>query len=278
MARIRSVKPELRSDDLVASWPFEVRYFWVLFWGYLDDYGRGLDLPKTIAGDCFPLDERIMPATVDRWLNLMTRGLDDAQPGPVCRYRIGSTAYVHCVNWPRHQKPNRPTPSRLPRCPIHDKPTESFTESPYGSARDSLTESPHGDSRDRAAEQQSRGAVEQQQPGGEPPPAAAVRLLLEALEAETPTRAEAEAIAARIQRDRRPKNLTGLLRTIAAAGELPELLAGIRDTAERAAVAADIAEARHGPVCPHGQPGGLRLHRTTAEPLCPQCRAERRSA
>ena len=56
MARIRSVKPELRESKLVGSWPMEVRYFWVLFWGYLDDFGRGLDLPKRIAGDCFPLD------------------------------------------------------------------------------------------------------------------------------------------------------------------------------------------------------------------------------
>jgi predicted GIY-YIG superfamily endonuclease len=30
MARIRSVKPELRVSEVVASWPREVRYFWVL--------------------------------------------------------------------------------------------------------------------------------------------------------------------------------------------------------------------------------------------------------
>jgi len=54
MARIRSVKPALRTSRVVAMWPFEVRYFWVLLWGYLDDLGRGLDIPKTIAGDCFP--------------------------------------------------------------------------------------------------------------------------------------------------------------------------------------------------------------------------------
>ena len=56
MARIRSVKPGLRTSEVVASWPFEVRYFWVLLWGYLDDLGRSLDIPKSIAGDCFPLE------------------------------------------------------------------------------------------------------------------------------------------------------------------------------------------------------------------------------
>jgi hypothetical protein len=273
MARIRSVKPELRTSQLVASWPFEVRYFWVLLWGYLDDRGRGLDLPKTIAGDCFPLDEKITGKTIDGWLTLMTSNVD-GEPGPMCRYTVGGKTYIHAVNWSEHQRPNRPTPSRLPRCPLHDGLTDPDSE-PFTNP---LTESPRGDSRGRAAEQQSRGAGEQQQPRGEPPPAAAaVRLLLEALEPETPTRAEAEAIAARIQRDRRPKNLTGLLRTIAAAGELPALLADVRAQAERAAVAADIADARNDPDCPHGQPGGLRLHRTTGQPLCPQCRAERRT-
>ena len=40
MARIRSVKPALRTSRVVASWPWPVRYFWVLLWGYLDDHGR----------------------------------------------------------------------------------------------------------------------------------------------------------------------------------------------------------------------------------------------
>ena len=43
MARIRSIKPELRTSLTVATWPREARYFWVLLWGYLDDHGYGLD-------------------------------------------------------------------------------------------------------------------------------------------------------------------------------------------------------------------------------------------
>src|SRR5690349_5736107 len=68
MARIRSIKPELRTSDLVASWPFEMRYFFVLLWGYLDDRGRGIDAPKRIAGDCFPHDEKITSGRIDDWL------------------------------------------------------------------------------------------------------------------------------------------------------------------------------------------------------------------
>jgi hypothetical protein len=133
MARIRSVKPELRTSLTVANWPLEVRYFFVLLWGYLDDHGRGLDIPKLIAGDCFPYDDLATAEQIDKWLDLM------AEPdGPVCRYAVGGRRYLHCVNWSEHQKPNRPTPSKLPQCPLHEGLRESLTES--------RSESPHGDS------------------------------------------------------------------------------------------------------------------------------------
>ena len=127
MARIRTVKPQLRTSEIVASWPREVRYFFVLLWGYLDDEGRGLDVPKGIAGDCFPRDEDVTTAKVDRWLTLMTKPLD-GDDAPLCRYQVTGRRYLHCPNWSRHQKVNRPTPSRIPPCPIHDKPTEPLTE------------------------------------------------------------------------------------------------------------------------------------------------------
>lgn len=149
MARIRSIKPELRTSDLVASWPFEMRYFFVLLWGYLDDKGRGLDVPKTIAGDCFPHDEKITPSKVDKWLDRMRIG-SHGKEGPICRYEVDGRRYLHCRNWGEHQKPNRPTPSRLPRCPIHEP----------------LTEDPLSDSVPGAGEQGSRGEEERGSGGG----------------------------------------------------------------------------------------------------------------
>lgn len=155
MARIRSVKPELRTSRTVARWPFEVRYFFVLLWGYLDDKGRGIDAPKTIAGDCFPYDDEVTPQVVDNWLDVMRAGASDEKFGPVCRYEVSGQQYIHCVNWPEHQKPNRPTPSRLPACPTHDTLTEPLTESP-------LSDSVPGGG--------SRGAGEQGRGESNPPP------------------------------------------------------------------------------------------------------------
>lgn len=276
MARIRSVKPELRTSQLVASWPVEVRYFWVLFWGYLDDYGRGIDSPKTIAGDCFPWDEKISARTVNGWLALMTHKVD-GEPGPVCRYAVDGKRYVHAVNWKEHQKPNRPTASRIPQCPTHERLTEPITEDDS----DEFTEPLHVG----AAAGSSRGAGQQRQerrePRTEPPPkaaAAAEKLIIEALADDGCSADEARSIATWLDRERKPRNLAGLVHTVAAAGELPELLARVRRQAERAAVAAALVDAKDGPPCPHGQPGGQTPHPSTGLPLCPVCRTESRGA
>jgi hypothetical protein len=76
-----------------------VRYFWVLLWGYVDDYGRGKDNPKLIKADCFPLDEHITSEVIDGWLWL----LSDA--GVVIRYEVDGVQYLAVKNWAEHQKP-----------------------------------------------------------------------------------------------------------------------------------------------------------------------------
>lgn len=131
MARIRSVKPDLRTSQVVASWPYDVRYAWVLLWGYLDDYGRGLDVPKGIAGDCFPHDDEVTPKKMDAWLTKMTVGVN-GRGGPLCRYEVGGVRYLHCVNWSEHQRVQRPTPSKNPPCPLHES---SGSDSRNGSGK-----------------------------------------------------------------------------------------------------------------------------------------------
>lgn len=111
MARIRSIKPELRTSITVSRWPMEVRYFFVLLWGYLDDYGRGVDDGLLIASDCFPRDRHITAETVDEWLDAM----EDS--GPVHRYEVDGKTFLHCPSWGEHQKPQHPGKVNLPPCP-----------------------------------------------------------------------------------------------------------------------------------------------------------------
>lgn len=119
MARIRSVKPELRRDLTVAEWPRDCRYAWVLLWGYLDDHGRGLDDLRLLVSDLFPLDRDITERRLDGWLNRMTA---DSIHGtaPLCRYEVDGRRFLHAPKWRKSQRVSHPQDSQIPPCPRHD--------------------------------------------------------------------------------------------------------------------------------------------------------------
>jgi hypothetical protein len=262
MARIRSVKPELRDSRVVASWPVEVRYFWVLVWGYLDDYGRGLDMPKKIAGDCFPHEEDPWGASdIDKWLTLMGQEFE-GRPGPICRYVVAGTPYVHATNWNDHQHPNRPTPSRIPPCPFH------------ASLRESHSEPLDENSVPGAAEQGNLTAGEQRQAAHEPrmehSTPAQRRIVTDVTDA---TDAEADAVVALVQRESKPTKMGGFLNHLKTEGELSEWLDRVRADRLKAETAARLRVARDGPECEHRLPGGREVHPENGLPRCPLCRA-----
>lgn len=102
------LKHDLRTSEKVASWPIDLRYFWVLLWGYLDDHGKGKDNPLLIKSDCFPLDVQITGETIDGWLWVL------ADNWVVARYSAAGQDFLQAVNWKEHQKPPHPTPDVLP--------------------------------------------------------------------------------------------------------------------------------------------------------------------
>lgn len=111
MARIRSVKPELRTSLTASQWPREVRYFWVLLWGYLDDHGYGIDEPRLIKPDCFPLDDDISVGDIDKWLDII------AGYRSLCRFRAqDGRRYLHAPKWADHQRPQHPAVPKYPVC------------------------------------------------------------------------------------------------------------------------------------------------------------------
>lgn len=121
MARIRTIKPELRRSLTVASWPRQVRYAWVLLFGYLDDYGRGLDDLRLLKADLFPLDRDVTEKKLDDWLNLIAGTKDEDDLPTLCRYEARGQRLLHAPKWRRHQKISHPTDSRIPPCPVHDE-------------------------------------------------------------------------------------------------------------------------------------------------------------
>jgi hypothetical protein len=118
MARIRSIKPEFRTSQTVTQWPREVRLFWALLWGYLDDHGYGLDDPKLIKADCFPVDDDLTAADIDKWLDLIAGTVvAEFDPPPLCRYEFNGRRFLHAVKWAEHQRPQHPAIPKFPPCP-----------------------------------------------------------------------------------------------------------------------------------------------------------------
>lgn len=122
MARIRSIKPELRKSLTAAAWPREVRYTWVLLWGYLDDFGRGRDDIRLLVADLFPLDRDVTERKLDNWLNLMCEKPqhDPEAPPALCRYEARGQRWLHAVKWSSHQRVSHPYDSGIPHCPVHE--------------------------------------------------------------------------------------------------------------------------------------------------------------
>ena len=119
MARIRTIKPALYSSLTVTSWPIPVRWTFVGLFTYMDDAGRGIDEPRLIKAELYPLDDAMTAKKVEDHL------ADLAKAGPLCRYEVAGQRYVHFKSWREHQRINRPTPSKYPACPIHDAGSEA---------------------------------------------------------------------------------------------------------------------------------------------------------
>jgi hypothetical protein len=108
------VSPGLRTSETAAQWDREARYTWVLLWGYLDDYGRGVNNAKVIAADCYPLDDDVTTQMMKDWLRLYETA------GSTCHYEFEGKQYLHVLNWSDHQKPQHPSKPRIVPCPEHE--------------------------------------------------------------------------------------------------------------------------------------------------------------
>lgn len=131
MARIRSIKPEIRTSEKVCTWPIEVRYFWVLLWGYVNDHGKGVDNARLIKADAYPLDDDITAATVEGYLSTL------ADDGVIVRYEAAGKRLLAVKNWEEHQRPSHRAKD------IYPDPPETLPQS-SGDPPESLPGGAHG--------------------------------------------------------------------------------------------------------------------------------------
>jgi hypothetical protein len=159
MARIRSVSPALRTSETAAAWPLPTRYAWVLLWGYLDDYGRGVDNARVIAADCFPLDDEITGAVMGEWLAMY------AKAGSICRYEHDGKRLLHALNWSDHQKPQHPSKARIAPCREHEAGAFSTWSKAREEEHRKVSGSPHEDLVTASPTSRGGGGVEKETRG-----------------------------------------------------------------------------------------------------------------
>lgn len=111
MARIRTVKPAFFRDLKVAQLSPEARLTFIGLWTYVDDEGRGLDEPRLLKADLWPLDEQVTLKVLEGHLQDLVR------LGMLVRYETSGKKVLSVVNWAKHQRINRPQPSELPAPP-----------------------------------------------------------------------------------------------------------------------------------------------------------------
>lgn len=116
MARIRTIKPALFTSRTVSTYSDPLFRTFAGLFCYVDDKGRGEDDSELIKAEVAPRIKKKTPKVIESHLCELAAGNDP----PLCRYVVDGVPYLHLVNFLDHQRVNRPTPSRIPPCPLHE--------------------------------------------------------------------------------------------------------------------------------------------------------------
>jgi hypothetical protein len=138
MARIRTVKPEFWSDERMSSVSLEARLLFLGLLNLADDEGRLRGHPSLIRGALFPYDD-IKATQVAGWLAQLERA------GRVQPYQVDGESYLWVRNFAKHQRIDRPTPSKLPAPPEKSESTRRVLDEPSPSPRDELLRNREGE-------------------------------------------------------------------------------------------------------------------------------------
>lgn len=107
MARIRSIKPSIWTDERFIGLSRDARLLCIGMISHADDEGRLLATAARLSGDIFPADE-IRPGAILGW-----RG-EIEQCGLIEIYTVRGVEYARFPRWGKHQRISKPQPSVLP--------------------------------------------------------------------------------------------------------------------------------------------------------------------
>jgi hypothetical protein len=138
MARIRTLKPEFWSDEKLSECSLSARLLFIGLISFADDEGRLECSPARLRMQIFPCGS-VKPQQLTEWLVALT------ERSLIRRYVVDKREYIDIPNFKKHQKINRPTPSKLPAAPC------GITEdsmSPHGALTHGLDPDPDWNGRD----------------------------------------------------------------------------------------------------------------------------------
>lgn len=105
MARIRTVKPEYWTDEVIVQLPFQARLLFIGIWNFADDHGAVEENPDRLRMQIFPAEPTLNTAEIIDLLvaaNLLERFIDDE-----------GNRVIQVRNWHKHQKVDNPAKSRI---------------------------------------------------------------------------------------------------------------------------------------------------------------------
>jgi hypothetical protein len=116
MARIRTIKPEFWEDDVIGCLSREERLLFIATWTVADDEGLLRWSAPYLKSSAFMYDNDIDLPEVERMMAKLE------QFSLIFSYRAGKAqqSFGYIVNFQKHQKINRPSPSRILPPPVGD--------------------------------------------------------------------------------------------------------------------------------------------------------------
>lgn len=105
MARIRTVKPEIWTDEKVVECSIPARLLFIGMFNFADDNGNLVNSPKRIKMQIFPADVIDCEPLIKE---LITHGV-------LMEYSVNDVSYLNVKGFNKHQKINRPSKTNIPK-------------------------------------------------------------------------------------------------------------------------------------------------------------------
>jgi hypothetical protein len=107
MARIRTIKPEFPQSESIGGLSRDARLLFIQLFTIADDSGRSRAASRMLASLLYPYDDDAKDL-IGVWLTELE------SMGMIVRYVVDGDTYLEIANWLKHQKIDKPSPSKIP--------------------------------------------------------------------------------------------------------------------------------------------------------------------